>query len=1137
MRSPSYPHRFTATVLLSLALVPVFSAASWGYEAWGYETQGQLQGRSRSSSTSQEHSAFLPPLKGGRENQTFTLDHVIPLNTAQSKDRGNLAQANPEILFTTDGVLEEGDPTLDDGSVYDSYRFDGEAGEVLTIHLSSTEFDTYLLVIDATGKVLAENDDAISDSTNSQLTVTLPADAGYAIIANAFNAEGRGRYTLVVTAGEGTLSPAVTRQAEGDRLLAQGQNYYQTGRLQEALPPLQQALLIFQELGNRVSEGTALNTIGLVQRGLGQHSQSLEAYQQGLAIFQVLRQTDDSQRLRNGEGAALIGLGAGNRALGQYAEALDYYQQALAIYRLPTQTPQEQRAQRYGEGILLDNIGVVYINMGQFLRALEQHQQARAIFQEIGNRPAESIALNNIAAAYESLGRYPQALDHYQQSLVITQAENDPIGQGIILDNIGLVYSRLGQYRESLTYRLQALELFRQAGDRGQEAIALNNLGVIYDELEEDDQALQSFQQALAVSVEIGDRAGQSVTLSNLGLYYADQGDYTKALDVYQQSVAIAREIGNLANEGIALNNIGLAYTYLEQPTEALEYLQQALAIARETDDPRSEAQTLANLGYLMSEPQPELAIVFYKQSINITETIREQLRVLSQEQQASFTDTVADTYRRLADLLLRQDRVLEAQQVLDLLKLQELEDYLHDVRGNQQGTVGLEYWQAEQALTELHTQTLAPVQEYFRLQAILPAERTPEQQARLAELGATLAVQRSFNQFINTPTVTNQIEQLQRVAKGQNLNPDQLYRLQDNLRSLEQNTVLLYPLILEDRLELVLITPNAPPIRRSVTVSREQLNAAITDFRAAITNRTRSSTAQAQQLYQWLIQPIEADLQQAQAETILYAADGALRYIPLAALYDGDEWLIQRFTINHITAASLTDFSSSRQPNPDSMRVLAAAFSDAERQYTFQVGDQNFSFNGLPYAGTEVENIAAAVPGTTELFNDSFNRRTIEPQLNNYTIVHLATHAEFVPGLPEESFILFGNGDRVTLRDISDWALQNVDLVVLSACKTAVGGQLGNGEEILGFGYQMQRTGARAAIASLWAVDDGGTQVLMNRFYAGLEQGLTNAEALRQAQIALITGDVPATSPDQARVPLNRPYYWAPFILIGNGL
>jgi CHAT domain-containing protein len=168
---------------------------------------------------------------------------------------------------------------------------------------------------------------------------------------------------------------------------------------------------------------------------------------------------------------------------------------------------------------------------------------------------------------------------------------------------------------------------------------------------------------------------------------------------------------------------------------------------------------------------------------------------------------------------------------------------------------------------------------------------------------------------------------------------------------------------------------------------------------------------------------------------------------------------------------------------------------------------------------------------------------------------VHLATHAAFVTGQPNESFILFGNGDRVTLDDVKAWTFRNVDLFVLSACETGVGGQLGDGREILGFGYLMEQAGARAAIASLWQVSDGGTQVLMNAFYAALNNGMTKAEALRQAQIALITKDFSAVGDSrgedawiemvstrtglspQVSNNLSHPYYWAPFILIGNGL
>jgi CHAT domain-containing protein len=172
---------------------------------------------------------------------------------------------------------------------------------------------------------------------------------------------------------------------------------------------------------------------------------------------------------------------------------------------------------------------------------------------------------------------------------------------------------------------------------------------------------------------------------------------------------------------------------------------------------------------------------------------------------------------------------------------------------------------------------------------------------------------------------------------------------------------------------------------------------------------------------------------------------------------------------------------------------------------------------------------------------------------MNEANILHFATHAAFLPGQPEDSFILFGNGDRTSLRDIENGSLFNIDMVVLSACETGLGGKLGNGEEILGLGYQFQNRSVKATIASLWQVNDESTQILMNTLYRKLKQGkVSKAEALRQAQLALIQrngnvsrptkrsisvqpaegGSLPPTTVD-----FSYPYYWSSFILIGNGL
>ena len=172
--------------------------------------------------------------------------------------------------------------------------------------------------------------------------------------------------------------------------------------------------------------------------------------------------------------------------------------------------------------------------------------------------------------------------------------------------------------------------------------------------------------------------------------------------------------------------------------------------------------------------------------------------------------------------------------------------------------------------------------------------------------------------------------------------------------------------------------------------------------------------------------------------------------------------------------------------------------------------------------------------------------------EINQFNIIHFATHAALVPDKAYESFILFGNGDRVTVDQVKyEWSLTNVDLIVLSACETALGAVFGQGEEILGLGFLMESAGAKATLASLWSVDDRGTQLLMNEFYKALRlPGTTKTAALQKAQLSMLTESAlaPVVNSDRGVQRENdtalesnqrtaHPYYWASFILIGNGL
>ncbi|ARV57544.1 hypothetical protein BZZ01_01845 [Nostocales cyanobacterium HT-58-2] len=890
-------------------------------------------------------------------------------------------------------------------------------------------------------------------------------------------------------------------------------------------------------------EADRLYNQGVDQYDSGQFHKALEIYQKALVIYQENR---DKEGISN----TLNSLGAVSKELGQYPQALKYYQQALAISREVNVDKKNNKETQETTALIINNIGLVYQSLGQYSQALEYYQKSLRMMQNIEDKLGIGTALNSIGGVYYEKGQYFQALKSFQQALVNVQQATDPTEEANNLNNIGLVYSELGQYLKALKFYQQALAIWKKNGDKLGEGTTLHNIGFAYNQMRKYSQALDYYQQALTVFRKIDNQPKIGSTFNNIGFAYQQLGQYSQALKSLQQALTILQQIGERGVVGRTFDSMGSVYKSMGKFSQALTSYQQALAVSQEVGDRTAERTTLGNIGDLLAKQnKPQLAIIFYKQSVNVTEAIRAELRLLPQEQQQSYTATVADTYRHLADLLLQQDRVLEAQQVLDLLKIQELDDYLHDVRGNERTSKGVESLSPEQSINQglkvIADRQIQISRQLGELQKIPSTNRKPDQMAKIVQLEANLNTE--FNQFIDSPEVNAWLEQLSPKALQQIVPLGFLNSLRDNLQRLNQNAVLLYPLILENRIELVLTTPNTPPIHRSVAVKKEELNRAIIELRSALENPESDATVPAKKLYEWLIKPIEKDLANADAKTIVYAPDGQLRYIPLAALYDGKKWLAQRFRTNYITAVSLTELDT--QPLPQ-IKVLAGATT---QRHVVQLESTSLPFKALEYAGVEVKNLATLMPGSKTLLDSEFNRQALIPYLNIYTVIHMATHAKFVNGKPEYSFILMGDGGLITLPDIQKLSLPNVDLVVLSACETAVGEQIGKGEEILGFGYQVQRTGARAAIASLWSVSDGGTQALMNAFYAFLGQGkMSKAEALRQAQIAMITGDYSGITQDQGRgilkstrekLPaqvahrLNHPYYWAPFILIGNGL
>lgn len=832
-----------------------------------------------------------------------------------------------------------------------------------------------------------------------------------------------------------------------------------------------------------------------------------------------------------------------------YEEALQTYREALPLLR--------ELGDGKREAACLNSIGGVLQLQGKPADAIPFYQQALDILRELGDRNRQASTLSNLGAANLEQGLYAKALSLFQQALAILQGLDKPTPQklGALLNNLGLVSAELGDYPQAIEYHEQALSHRRAAKDSRGSAQSLHNLGYAYYLNKQPAKALAMYQEALRLREQIDDRAGQAETLNNIGVAQSESGQPEQALASLNKALALFQAIGNRQAEGRVFDSLGSAYKAGKDYLQALNAYHLALTIAQETNDRNAQRITLGNIGSVL-EKQTEisLAILFYKQSVNVSEAMRADLKPLPVAQRKRYAAVIAKSYRSLADLLLRQDRVLEAQRVLDLLKVQEAQDYLGKVRGTEDTAEGVAIFDQEEAiLTKLERLQLDAIEvgvELTKLRTV--AQRTAEQDRRVAELDSRLReTAAEFVAFIKSPDIRELTHQLGRTRWDQTTPMlKRLRHLSDNLRSLEQNAVLLYPLVLEERLELVLATAYAPPIHRPVPVDHKSLNETVLAFRTALSDRNPEVAEIGKRLYEWLIHPLEPELQRTNAETILYAPDGQLRYIPLAALHDGEHWMAQRFRINNITAESLIDLNTRPTPQP---KVLAAAFTQGS--HTVEVGPRKFDLQGLKFASRELESLRSIIPNNHILVDGAFSPDAIIPRMDDYTIVHLATHAAMVPEDPDESFILFGDGQWITLRDVESWYLTNVDLIVLSACETGLGGRLGNGEEILGFGYRLEEAGARASIASLWSVDDGGTEALMTAFYAAISRpGTSKAEALRKAQLALIDNDytpledaergvtqlderIRSDVPTEVVNRLNHPYYWSPFILIGNGL
>ncbi|MCM3906468.1 MAG: CHAT domain-containing protein [Pyrinomonadaceae bacterium] len=325
--------------------------------------------------------------------------------------------------------------------------------------------------------------------------------------------------------------------------------------------------------------------------------------------------------------------------------ALDFYNQALPLLQAVKDDT--------GEATALNNIGLIYDSLGEKQEALRYYTRAIPILQTAGDRRVEAYTLNNVGLVYDSLGEKQKALDNYARALQMLQTVGDRRAEAATLNNIGFVYNSLGEKERALDYFGRALPILRAVGDRHVEAITINNVGYVYESLGEQVKALDYFNQALPILQLVGDRRVEAITLNNIGLVYSSLNEKQRALEYFNRSLPLRHLVGDRQGEAITLGDLGYTFAALDEHLKALDYYRQALSLSRAVEDRSLEASILRRIALVeCNRGNLVEARTRIEAALEIIESLR--IKIVSQELRASYFASAQQYFETYLNVLMQ---------------------------------------------------------------------------------------------------------------------------------------------------------------------------------------------------------------------------------------------------------------------------------------------------------------------------------------------------------------------------------------------------------------------------------------------------------------------------------------------------
>jgi CHAT domain-containing protein len=739
--------------------------------------------------------------------------------------------------------------------------------------------------------------------------------------------------------------------------------------------------------------------------------------------------------------------------------------------------------------------------------------------------PPESY-MSQGAQAFEH-GDFGQAISRWQQAARLYKQHKQFSAQSKALTNMAAAYQALGQYKKAVAGLQTALELAKQVDDQAQTAAVLASLGNVYIALGPAETASQYLRTALALAKALNNVGFTASILNNLGNLLTSQQqkpqDGREAYEAYKESVTFARAAGQPALLVTALANTAMAAIRLGQYYESRALLDEAWEQRQALKPTQDAAYGLSKIGlgyealrqYLVELHDTLLlrAAEGFNAAAHMAQTIGDQ-RAASYAW--GYLGHLYETQGRYEEALyLTRQAVAAAQQVHAPESLYRW------------------HWQTGRLLNAQHNDTAA-IAAYRRaiatLQAIRPELLTSYGKPRTTFRESTGQLYFEFVDLLLQRAAVLQDPQLYTLNLQEARETVELFKaaeLRDYFRDecvdaalsrtvaldrFSQAAVIIYPILLQQRTELLVSFPQGLK-RFAVPVEAEELGRVVRRFRVALQEGAEQRyMLHAQRLYDWLIRPLEPDLATLTISTLVFVPDGPLRLIPMAALHDGQTFLIDRYALATTPGLDLTD------PQPLTrvgIQVLAVGVTEPVQGFT-----------ALPHAAEELTTVQRLYGGTV-LLNHDFLLSRMEKALQkeNFGIVHIASHGQFASEA-KQSFVLTFD-DKLTMDRLGEFVgrlrfrAEPLELLTLSACETAVG----DDRAALGLAGIAIKAGARSALATLWQVEDEAAAMLVREFYRQLKDpAVSRAVALQRAQLALLKHER-----------YQSPVYWAPFLLLNN--